>query len=441
MSVDPAPASPTADADLDRAIARVQKLLSKTKDGVGTTAEEAELAARLAQELMAKYNLDMAAVEAASPEARDRVERIKTEVESKTRYQWQRNLARWVAMANFCAYALHQTEAWVPSPTGRIRRVVFTDDGDFTYDDDGYVVRESGDYRKRTTHVFVGRRANVITAQLMFDYLVDAVERSLPEALQGPQRQSRQAFSWLEGCADQVCDRLLTRRQDLIEQHDAEQRAAAAAARAAWEAQQAVAAPPKGLPAHKPTEIKQAYDAAAAGARQGYSTAPTAVPPEAPPPADADDDWTPGDGIAEPAEAPPEFGLVLASVYDEAEQDANYEVMHDLEPGTLARCRREREEAARAAAAAAAAAEIDAADAPIRAETDRQRAARERRERVDAERRRAKVRREAERDAASAARYWAKRDPRLYTAGADKGKTIGLDPQVKASNAKQLKGS
>ena len=260
------PSNPTADADLDRAIARVQKLLSKTKNGVGTTAEEAELAARLAQELMAKYNLDMAAVEAASPEARDRVERIKTEVESKTRYQWQRNLARWVAMANFCAYALHQTEVWVPSPTGRIRRRVFTDDGDLVYDDDGYAVREAGDYRRRMTHVFVGRKANVITAQLMFDYLVDAVERSLPEALQGPQRQSRQAFSWLEGCADQVCDRLLTRRQDLIKKHDAEQRAAAAAARAAWEAQQAAAAPPKGLPAHKPTEIKQAYDAAAAGA-------------------------------------------------------------------------------------------------------------------------------------------------------------------------------
>lgn len=431
----------TDDVDLDRVIARVRKLLSRTAAGAGTTSEEADTAARFALKLLAKYNLDMAAVEAASPEARDRVERIKTEVESKTRYQWQRSLALWVAKANFCAYTLHRTSVWVPSPTGRIRRVVFTDTGDVTYDDDGYAVRESGDYRKRTTHVFVGRKANVITSQLMFDYLVAAVERSLPEALQGPRRQSRQAFSWLEGCTDQVCDRLMARRQDLIEKHDAEQRAAAAAARATWEAQRAAAAPPKGLPAHKPTEIKQAYDAAAAGARQGYSTTPATAPPEAPPPADADDDWTPGDGVAEPAEAPPEFGLVLASVYDAAEQDANYEVMYDLEPGTCARWRREREEEARAAAVAAATAEVDAADAPIRAETARQRATRERREQIAAERRRAKARREAARDAASAARYWAKRDPRLYTAGADKGKTISLDPQVGASNAKQLKGS
>lgn len=441
MSVDPAPANLTADVDLDRAIARVQKLLSKTKGDAGTTAEEADTAARLAQELMAKYNLDMAAVEAASPEARDRVERIKTEVESKTRYQWQRDLAKYVAAANFCAYMLRKAREWVPDPDGDKRRLMRDDDGDIIRDDDGYARYEAGDYRHHTYHVFVGRKANVITAQLMFDYLVEAVVRSLPEALQGAQRQSRQAFSWLEGCADQVCDRLYTRRQDLIEQHDAEQRAAAAAARAAWEAQQAAAAPPKGLPAHKPTEIKQAYDAAAAGTRQGYSTIPTAVPPEAPPPADADDDWTPGDGVAEPAEAPPEFGLVLASVYDAAEREANYEVMNDLEPGTLARWRREREAEDRAVAEAAAAVEIDAADAPIRAETARQRAARERREQADAERRRAQARREAQRDAAKAARYWAKRDPRLYHAGAAKGETIGLDPQIKASNAKQLKGS
>ena len=108
MAVDHEPTPPTTDVDLDRAIARVQKLLSKTKGDAGTTAEEADTAARLAQELMAKYNLDMAAVEAASPEARDRVERIKTEVESKTRYQWQRDLAKYVAAANFCAYMLRR---------------------------------------------------------------------------------------------------------------------------------------------------------------------------------------------------------------------------------------------------------------------------------------------------------------------------------------------
>lgn len=115
-----------------------------------------------------------------------------------------------------------------------------------------------------------------------------------------------------------------------------------------------------------------------------------------------------------------EYALVLASEYDAAEREGNWELAHGYEPGYLAQARAEREAVARAAAGAAARGE----EAPR--ETEAQRRRREERER------RARDRRERRSELARH-REWAQRDREAYRAGAEAGGAIGLDTQVKAT--------
>lgn len=57
--------------DIDAVIRKIQKILSKTKEGRGASDEEADTAMKIVQGLMAKYNLDMATVDAAGSSHED----------------------------------------------------------------------------------------------------------------------------------------------------------------------------------------------------------------------------------------------------------------------------------------------------------------------------------------------------------------------------------
>ena len=152
---------PQAQADLDKVVQKIQKLfeLAGRSGARGATEAEADTATRRAQELMARYNLDVAAIDAASREAADAgaASRVKEEQGRRTGKAWQRQLAKYVAEAHFCYHLIRVDKDW-----------------------DDEARSGHGGWRKKAVHVFVGRKANVVTAQMMFAYLVDAFATSTP---------------------------------------------------------------------------------------------------------------------------------------------------------------------------------------------------------------------------------------------------------------------
>jgi hypothetical protein len=451
----------SSSTDMDKVIARIQKLLNRvelTKDqasqrgsDAGSEAE-AERALEQAQALALKHNLDLAQIEAAGATKNNlaSVERVKEEAKGRAMYKWQRTLARHVAEANFCYhliqerkqyceayYRLDSDETKAAGKTHRdFKSVKLTSE---EYWDTEYDVRrfyKQVDARYQTTHkhIFVGRKGNVITAQLMFQYLTQTIEDLVLDALglENKDRLSRSAMSWKEGCADRLCARLATKRQDLIEKHDARARAEEVDRQAERERQTAEhkAKQARQLGANHATEVQHAFDGIKKGAHDRTGPVADGEEPDRP---DEDEAWTPeGDAAPEVAEQETGTALVLASEFSEQELDANRELALGYEPGTFAKWRKEREEERRKAAEEEATEEQDKADAPVKQETERQRAARLKREREEdlkARRRWARMDAAAERQAQ---RDFDRRDHRAYRMGAKKGADIGIDVQVAA---------
>lgn len=479
--------------DMDKVIARIQKLFARSSHAGanrgGATEAEAETAMRLAQELMSKYNLDMAAIEsAARPDANAGAQRTKEEVSSRTRYEWQRQLAKYVAEAHFCYHLIK--EEYVKDADGRM---IWLRGGE-------------GKAKKTKKHIFVGRTANVIAAQMMFHYLVDTVERLAPtednrvkvgrvghgaykdddyrikivDGPNGPRFQrcdahdastiydtiseaaaaivghtangyvffnlgeASTAESWKKGASDRLCERLAQRRKDLIEQHDARVRQAEEDAKVeqARRGAEAKVASERRLGANEQAEADAVVDALRAGARRA-AAAPSGLDAEQPPECEDDATWTPGQ-YAEVEPTVSTTALVLASAYDASEQEANYELAHGMEPGTLAKRRaaqekREREWEERQAARAAAGESIEREE-PVREETEKERLRREAREAKELAANRKRWARESEREWRKQERALAKVDHRAYREGQDRGGKIGLDAQVReASETKRLK--
>lgn len=470
------PDSEIASDDMARVIAKIQKLLSRTKSGSGTSEAEADTAMRLAQELMTKHNLDMATIEASDPSAApSATERVQETSKSSVRYKWQRMLAKYVAEAHFCYHLLQSKSVWAADYVKKCEEAGDHDDhigsgrrrSCFIYDAEdlqrelkqlqedkqkGYIVTEpnwkagdhairvDGRYRTTHSHIFVGRKANVITAQLMFQYLCQTIENNVPLE-DNSQRLSRSAMSWKEGCAERLCERLSDRRRDLLKKHDAEVKAAEAARMAERQRQQAEkdAKTPKQLPANEGAELDAAHDRLKQGTHVRVGGTPGAVTDR---PEIADDDtWNPADAVPEEEDKGPGTSMVLASVYDQSERDANYELAWGLEPGALAKRRAADEEAERLAAEEEAKAESERIEQPVKEETERQRAAREKRENDEYAKRRRRWARENDAAARREMREYLKKDHKAFAAGSKAGGKIGLDMQVKAkSGTKQLTG-
>jgi len=210
----------------DKIIQRLQRLLALA-EGRGATEAEAALAMERAQDLLAKHNLSMASVFAAG--AKDTEKREESELDaikgSKGRaamYKWQQELMRSIADANYCRH-------WIRT----------------TYN------RRS----KLNSHVLIGRESNVVACRLMFEYLLQSMDRMIPV-----KDQSRSAYSWKEGCVDRLVERISQQRWD---REEANRKEAAEAELRAKEAQArtkhpASAPSPEGT-FHAPTVILADY--------------------------------------------------------------------------------------------------------------------------------------------------------------------------------------
>jgi Protein of unknown function (DUF2786) len=199
----------------DAVLDRLKKLLNLAAKN--TSPEEAASAAAKASELLARYNLDVATVEGARPEAGKREE---AKVDGGT-YVWQRELWSAVAELNFCVHWVQVHAVW--------RKGAAVGSGRARYTVDKFVLQKR--------HVLVGRVVNTRATLAMAGYLQQAIERELVSRLHGDdagakqaQRFSRWAVSFRRGATRRILEKLKDRRDQLAADEALKARAARAAA-------------------------------------------------------------------------------------------------------------------------------------------------------------------------------------------------------------------
>lgn len=174
-------------------IEKIKKLFAmaqrhKNNDGSSNEAEATAAMSR-AQELLAKYNLDMAMIQD-SPEQQvtnnATGKREKVKVKRSAMYKWQQHLWKALAEANFCWH-------WVVDTT------------EFRWGKDRRVKR----------HVILGSEANVVIVQMMGDYISETIERLVLENYSKAESLSSSANAWREGCAARLIERIQERAEEM----------------------------------------------------------------------------------------------------------------------------------------------------------------------------------------------------------------------------------
>ena len=179
----------------EKVLAKIQKLMAIAKAGDGRVNEnEASTAASLAQQLAADYNMELAALELmGTSDAPLGGKREKKSHDRAAMYLFQRTLMAAIATTNFCKHFVVEEHA-----------------------------QSFGKQRKVKRHVLLGRDINVRATIMMYDYLMDTMDRLLP--YQGMQKRGREALLWLDGCATRLRDRLQEKREEMQRETEAKKR-------------------------------------------------------------------------------------------------------------------------------------------------------------------------------------------------------------------------
>jgi hypothetical protein len=178
----------------DSIVRKIQLLLQLANRAQGNETEAATAMGK-AQELLAKYNLDLTTVQdkvvAGGTNTPDdaMARRDYAKINRSAMYQWQRNLVKAIAEANYCRYWVEDTTDTVRIAPSRRRY-------------EGEVERT----RNVKRHKLLGRTANTMAVLIMVDYLMDTIERLLPYPT--AERLSRSANSWRQGCSDRLIERI-----------------------------------------------------------------------------------------------------------------------------------------------------------------------------------------------------------------------------------------
>lgn len=159
----------------EKIIDKIRKLLNLGKRG--GSEEEASLAMSKAQELLTRYNLSEAAIGDGEKASTEEEKRQQTNINHSAMYEWQRSLCGAIARANYCFHYVIKT---VDTSKGKPRFV------------------------KR--HQLIGREANVVAVQFMYEYLIRTLEEILPYP--NSERLSRSATSWKLGAVDRLIARI-----------------------------------------------------------------------------------------------------------------------------------------------------------------------------------------------------------------------------------------
>lgn len=172
----------------DAIINRIRKLMSLTADR-GASEAEASLAAEHVQRLLAEHNLSIAAIEMSGASSGEGGKRVREGVNTRQVYKWQRSLMNAVAELNFCKAFTKFTKHYK-------KAAIF----------EGYEL--------------IGRVDNVTSAQVMFEYLQQTIERLAREDVGGDATQffTKYAHSFKHGCSDRVVSRLQNEQRRIVEE-------------------------------------------------------------------------------------------------------------------------------------------------------------------------------------------------------------------------------
>lgn len=190
--------------EAQRAVGQIEKLLKLAAKNPNQA--EAASAAAKAQELLARYNLDMAIVEQNSGDTGKREDaKLKGGL-----YHYQRDLWRAVADLNFCLY--WNMYVFDKNKT-RIQKRKYYD-----WEDHKHKVertRVTGGYTFQ--HRVVGRKVNTASTRVMAEYLQQAIERLTRERFSDPKDYfTRSATSYREGMAEEIIGKVYERRKYLL---------------------------------------------------------------------------------------------------------------------------------------------------------------------------------------------------------------------------------
>lgn len=185
-------------------IEKIKKLFAMAQrhtnnDGSSNEAEATAAMAR-AQELLTKYNLDVAVIKEAqekSGAAETTGKREKVSVKRSAMYRWQQNLWKELAKANFCWHWVTEMREQCQVKSCRCNHPEWPRP---------HIVKR---------HVILGSEANVLTVQLMGEYLADTIERLVLQNYSKAESLSRSANSWREGCAARLIERIQERAEKM----------------------------------------------------------------------------------------------------------------------------------------------------------------------------------------------------------------------------------
>jgi hypothetical protein len=163
-------------------VAKIKKLMNLSQDGAASENEQ-EIAAAHAQRLMLEYNVSLATVQAQSLD-KDTARRMKERRTGGAKFEWQRSLMSTIASVNFCFVTVHHEFAGSK-----------------------YIARGFD---------LIGREENVVSTQVMYDYLKATIER-LARDYVGPgqgMHMSKAANSFREGAGSRVEMRIRQRARE-----------------------------------------------------------------------------------------------------------------------------------------------------------------------------------------------------------------------------------
>jgi len=175
-------------------LAKIKKLLALS-EGNGTTEAEASLAAEHVQRMLQDHGLTLAQVEAAGGGSDETTKRDKILTDRAAIHPHHNLTMAALAENNFCLHMVQTT--FRPDDRGNKRR-------------NGIL----GWNTKR--HLLVGRDMNVQATLMMYDYLIEAMDRCAAYA--GHIKRSKDRSFFLEGAASRIAERLSQRRREREEE-------------------------------------------------------------------------------------------------------------------------------------------------------------------------------------------------------------------------------
>jgi hypothetical protein len=167
----------------DDVVRKIQLLFNLAERAAGNEVEAAAAMAK-AQDLLEKYNLDLATVQDAvvaggTNATKEEIRREKADAKRNATYAWTQDLYRAIAEANYCKYWAAETRI-ENEKTGRVRWV------------------------KR--HRVLGRVDNTTVVLMMGDYLYATIMRLLPHDKSS--WLSADAIAWCDGCVERLTERI-----------------------------------------------------------------------------------------------------------------------------------------------------------------------------------------------------------------------------------------